>query len=247
MDTRRNLPRLPRRWLAALAAGALALALGLTFFRLPRSRPAVPAASPVVQVTRFDSGARQSLLQEQAVFFDPTPLFLPTLWNASQRELPGAVQRKPDEIFGTFPAKLSFNEDRLVLQLGPVLTLPAGPRDVLARNNRDPFFTFGREAVPLPELSARGAYVEVRSAGTGELILTEELTSAAPPRTDWGSGLQPPEYMAAVDRAGLVGPPVLTTGSGSDEVDGYFRDYLARNFRVGERLAPGFYRVVIGP
>jgi hypothetical protein len=243
----RNIPRLSRRWLAALAAGALALALGLTFFRLPRPRSAAPVAPPVVQVTRFEAGARQSLLQNQAVFFDPTPLFLPTPWNASQRELPGTVQRKPDEIFGTFPAKLSFNEDRLVLKLGPVLALPAGPRDVLARDNRDPFFTFGREDVPLPVLAPRAAYVEVRSTGTGELLLEEELTSTAPLRIDWDSSLQPPEYMAAVDRAGLIGPPVLTTGSGSDEVDAYFRDYLARNFRVGERMPPGFYRIVIGP
>jgi hypothetical protein len=55
------------------------------------------------------------------------------------------------------------------------------------------------------------------------------------------------EFVAAVDPAGLVGPLVPTVRSGVEEVDNFFQNYLARTLRVGERLAPGFYRICVGP
>ena len=32
-----------------------------------------------------------------------------------------------------------------------------------------------------------------------------------------------------------------------DAVDAYFERYLTDTFRVGDRLAPGFYRIRVGP
>jgi hypothetical protein len=249
MSAARKVAGLTLHWWVALAAGVAVVVPALMLFRLPHGQPAadMPAA-PSVQLTSFAANAGQSLLQQQAEFFDPTPLFLPTSRNSSQRELPASVQRHPGEIANVYASpKLSFNEAALSLPLGPPVSLPTGPREILARDGRDPFFTFGREDVALPTLKPRGAHAEVRVEKTGELVLDQDLTSANPPRTDWAGGLQPLEYIAAIDRAGLIGPLVLTMGSGSDEVDAYFRDYLARDFRVGERLAPGFYRVLVGP
>jgi hypothetical protein len=57
----------------------------------------------------------------------------------------------------------------------------------------------------------------------------------------------PMEFVAAVDAAGLVGPLVPTARSGVDEIDAYFGHYLADTLRVGQRLSPGFYRIVVGP
>jgi len=44
---------------------------------------------------------------------------------------------------------------------------------------------------------------------------------------------------------GLVGLPSVSLSSGAEAIDAFFRDFLVRQFRIGERLAPGFYRVVI--
>ena len=60
---------------------------------------------------------------------------------------------------------------------------------------------------------------------------------------DW----QPAEFLIAVTPAGLLGRPVETVSSDVEDVDVFFRDYLARTLRLGERLPPGFYRVVVGP
>jgi hypothetical protein len=57
----------------------------------------------------------------------------------------------------------------------------------------------------------------------------------------------PLEFLATVEAAGLVAPLTLTGRSGVDEVDAFFRNYLVRTFRLGERLPPGFYRITVSP
>ena len=82
---------------------------------------------------------------------------------------------------------------------------------------------------------------------TGRVELTAQNLGddAKPPANnrDW----QPVEFLFAINAAGSVGRPMVTTSSQVPEVDAYFRDYLAKSFHLGERLAPGFYRVVVGP
>jgi hypothetical protein len=59
------------------------------------------------------------------------------------------------------------------------------------------------------------------------------------------------EFLILVSNAGIVGEPVLMTGSRweevDEEVDAFFRSYLVKTFRLGERLSPGRYRVLVGP
>jgi hypothetical protein len=73
--------------------------------------------------------------------------------------------------------------------------------------------------------------------------LAQAITGAPPGKGGWA----PVEFVARVDAAGLVGPLVVTERSGLEEVDVFFANYLARTLRVGERLAPGFYRICVGP
>jgi hypothetical protein len=54
------------------------------------------------------------------------------------------------------------------------------------------------------------------------------------------------EFLVVISSAGLVGEPVMTTGSEEEDVDSFFRDYLIRSYRLGERLRPGRYRVWVG-
>ena len=79
--------------------------------------------------------------------------------------------------------------------------------------------------------------------GCGAGLLAEPLADANPPAGDW----QPMEFLVAVDPMGLVGPPTLTESSRVAAVDGYFQNYLVKTLHAGQRLAPGFYRICIGP
>jgi hypothetical protein len=176
------------------------------------------------------------------MLMDPTPLFLPTEFNSSRIDY---VPREPGGAFAGFPFKMTFSDSELELDLPPATAVPATPAEALAGDPPGaPFIGFGRADPVVEPLSPRAAYVEIVDAGTGRSVLEMPLADARPPGdAPW----RPMEFIAAVDPSGLVGPLVPTSRSGADDVDTYFGRYLADTLRVGQRLAPGFYRIIVGP
>ena len=192
---------------------------------------------------RIGQGAGDSILEEQAEYFDPTPLFLPTNKNFQQGELPGRVVKQPGQVFREFEPKLNFALSALpdygVINESNNNSLG----EVLARGNDAPFAGFGEIDRSGQALAARGGYIEVKALKNGTLSLAETLNDVALPQVDY----VPVEFMVAVASAGLIGEPVMIATSGKDEVDGKLRDYLVNVYRIGERLAPGRYIVLVGP
>jgi hypothetical protein len=183
---------------------------------------------------------------------DLTPLFLPTSRNAT---VPPPRPREPGKAFLDQEAiRLSFSETAWNFERDwpPAVTLngralrDVGPIDVLEGIvPSEALPGVGRSDEELAPLPPRAGFVEVVSARTGERVLAASLDAAVRPPEDrlWA----PVEYLAAVAPAGLAVPLAVITRSGVDEVDSFFRDYLARSFRIGERLPPGFYRVTVAP
>ena len=234
-------------WVVGLTVVFAVAAATLIFRPLGQeARAGKPIAAPKVSIEHLDEGMGDPLLRERATMFDPTPLFLPTEWNTSQRPLPAAVQRQPGQVFGTFAPRLTYNAAELALSVGPERSLPASPVDLLKGPAHDPFLGFGSEDLPLTALTLRRGFVEVRKVGSGEVVYARDLGGEiAPPtaRLDW----QPAEFLVTVTVAGLLGQPADTASSDIEEVDVFLRDYLAKTLRLGERLPPGIYRVVVGP
>ena len=86
-------------WVAGLTVVFALLGLAVLFRPLADTGvPAPPAAAPRVSVVPL-RGRGFSLVRDQATFFDPTPLFLPTELNTNQGPLPAAVQRQPGQVF----------------------------------------------------------------------------------------------------------------------------------------------------
>lgn len=216
------------------------------------SRPTAAGRSHATAVELKKVTSENAPLSEETVMHDLTPLFLPTSRNASLRRLP---QREPGRTFWDNEAlKLGLAETgwNYGKDLRPVATInhrpvsEAGPIDALIAITPAPALAgFGRSELAVAELRPRGAFVEVVAAGTGRRVIGIALPVEARPPTDkvW----RPLEFMAAVEPAGLVAPLALTARSGVEEVDVYFQKYLARTFRVGERLLPGFYRITVAP
>lgn len=241
------------RW--AVAAGAAVGVVGLFAFLFRAPPPALPAgppggAGPIVKLMRPDG--TNAALDEETVLHDTTPLFLPTSRNATARK---AARREPGKTFldkETTRLEFSGPELDLVAGLPPVVTLngklpaKAGPVDALTADVPGQFLLgFGRVDEPSNPQPARGAYVEVVAMASGRRILAESLPVAAQP--DTAKPWQPMEFFASVDAAGLTRPLMVTEGSQVEEVDAYFRNFLGRTYRIGERLPPGFYRIVVGP
>jgi hypothetical protein len=204
-----------------------------------------PARSAVPRVSMAPPRS-DSWLHDQATFFDPTPLFLPTEWNTNQGPLPAAVQPRPGQVFPDFGAQLTYGRAELALPIAPTEPPPQDPLDLLKTRSLDPFLAFGRADVPIEPLAPRTAMLEIREVGTGRTVRVPNLAANVvlpDGRAEW----QPAEFLVCVTAEGLLGKPVETVSSNVEDVDVFLRDYLAGTLRLGERLAPGMYRVIVGP
>ena len=228
------------RWIFA-AGGALVAVVAISLlFRAPGG-PRVEILKPASTPGRV---TLKNLKPNEAVLTDPTPLFLPTEWNAGQNALPANTRREPGGSFQGYPAKLTFAETELKLDLPSAVVMPARPADALAADRTSQLFLGLGQGDRIPsQLVDRNAFIEILAATNGQRLLAQALADAKPPEGDW----QPMEFLVAVDPMGLVGPPTLTESSHVAAVDGYFQNYLVKTLHAGQRLAPGFYRVCIGP
>jgi hypothetical protein len=232
-------------WLVAAAAGGGVLCLAVALFRLPRpgvASPVPPAAGLRLGPAR--GGAGDPLFEEEASLRDPTPLFLPTEWNSSEKEI---REDKGEAAFAPYEPKPVFNPDKLGLNLPPVVAVPAGPAEALEQNPPGhPFLGMGREEDRVPALAPRSVFVAITVVGNGTRVFSQPVAGLASGLADFPPGEGAWEFLAAVDAAGLVGPLVETVRSGTP-ADDYFVDYLTETLRVGLRLSPGFYRISVGP
>lgn len=230
-----------RHWATAVVVSLLLGGSIVALFRVPDSRLVMGSSQlPPRAVTLV--GETDRAVNDEAVLLDPTPLFLPTKWNASQREVASP------EIGGRFQGfdapKFSFSEAEIKLGLPSPVKVPVGPSEaVSADGSLAAFVGFGRPPTPSVELAARGAYFEIVRAANGKRVIAQSIVERPPVKGAW----QPMEFLVGVDAAGLVGPMAVTVRSGLEEVDVFLANQLTRILRIGERLEPGFYRIFVGP
>ncbi len=211
-----------------------------------RERTAVvpgPAPAQPEAFLHVGGSSDGNLLREQAIYSDPTPLFFPTPQNFGQDRVVAALQRQPGEGFRNFEPNYHFPEQKLAaygLDAEAALTRPV---EVLGRGDLAPFAGFGEVDREVAALAVRRGFLEIKSLMSGELIHAGTLAEVALPRSDFA----PLEFLVAVVPGGLVGEPLLTVSSGSEQVDNFVRDYLVKTLRIGALLEPGKYAVSVGP
>ncbi len=251
--------------LAAIALGGLVLVLSRVVqikgpAQAASDRPGAGGAEPAggnaapLGISRIDGGREQgTALEEQAVLFDPTPLFLPTVRNASQADIGMAVRREPGDSFRPFPPRLVYSDSVFAVAFPDSLAAPSDPVAALETGRTaNPYVPLGRIERELAPLGGRLAFVEVIKAASGEKVLDLPLgVESIPAGGDFGmlrsENWRPMELLASLDRAGFTGAPVIVQGSGSDRVDKIVREMLIRQLHLGQRLQIGFYMFRVGP
>ena len=235
-----------RIWLIAGLGGVLLMILLLSLFGVP-SAPNVntqfPAeAAPPAAVALVWNG--NELLKEAVSLRDPTPLFLPTRWNASEDALAMNAPREPGGSFQDYAPFFTFPETDLKLNFLPDAKIPDRPADAFVMDKTNgQLLGFGQTDLAIEPLRTRGGIIQVVAAIDGQIMQESIIEQQPPEQGMW----QPLEFLVAVDRAGVVRPPVLTESSRIAAVDQFFQEFLIKRLHIGERLAPGFYRVSIGP
>jgi len=237
-------------WIAIAVAVVLVVLVVLAIARVRLPKP-LAATTPVsklasVAIARADNEGASAALLQQVALYDPMPLFLPTEKNSSDPALPAQLRREPGNVFKTISPQLTFREYEMNIELPAPVAVPKDPLGALSTGETtNPFFTFGRINYPYSPLAKRLAFVEVLQAKSGRTVLATPLNAGPEnilPAVEW----QPLEMMVAVEATGLIGAPMVTSGSGIEEVDDYFRAFVAKQFRLGARLPPGFYMLRIG-
>ena len=236
--------KLVRRLAMGLGLGFAALAGGLYWSaRLPEQlAPAPGSAQPFVRLVNIGEGSASRALAERAMLLDPTPLFLPTLRNYGQDGLPAAINRQPSRAFGDYEAKYLFPDKELSSFSKIDAGAPASLADVLTLGNEVPFAGLGEQA--------RGAVMDIVGVGrceikslSGNMIRNFAIeTWPKMARTDFA----PVEFLLSVGRDGMIGEPIMTRGTGWDDVDATLRRLVRSGLGLGVRLAPGQYWVSIG-
>lgn len=212
-----------------------------------RSRPvsagdAFKVRQPFVQLAGVGTDVGDQLLREKAELMDPTPLFFPTEWNYGYQPLDESSLKHPGEFFGSFLPKPTIDEQKIASYGAEAPIVPEKLADVLVQGNEAPFAGIGQVDGRQASLPIRAGFLEVGDLKSGESIISQSLSGLLLPRTDF----DPVEFIVVVGPGGLIGEPFLMSGSGWEEVDTFFRTYLVKSYRLGERLRPGRYRVVLG-
>lgn len=235
-----------RLWVPAGAGAGLVIATTLLLFRSPQVPTKPPAAERSTQITKVELAPKgDTLLREEAELKDPTPLFLPTRWNAGDDALMMNAPREPGGSFQDYPPELTFGESQLKLEIPAHYEPLTSPVDTFALEETNRALPgFGRTDAAVVQLPPRQGFIEVSSAGTGQVMIRQPILDEKP-TTDvpW----QPLEFVIAIDVAGVVGPPALTESSRVPAIDSFFREYVVKRLHIGQRLEPGFYRISIGP
>jgi hypothetical protein len=234
-------------WLYVGLGMCLLVGGGVALIRFPRSseiNPSAKATNNYVGLGRLNPTDSDDVTREDAMLRDPTPLFLPTEWNAGNLVRPPSLAMGPDTRFQNFPPKLTQPETGLRMAFEPMVTLPLSPAEGLRIGERlDPYGAIGRTDQVIRAIDERFGFVEVIRANDGQQVIAKALTSM-PGRTppEW----QPMELLVGISARGLEALTVISS-SGIEEWDQFIAAFLKSTLRLGERLPPGFYRVSVGP
>lgn len=242
------------RWLVSLVGGIVTLGAVVALFR-----PAQPVvtfgssglkpAKPLVQMARATDS--DLVLKAETQIRDLRPLFLPTEFNVSlpepKREAGRTFLDKETMKFGFLEAELNIGRELpAVITLNDKTMESVTAKEFLdAEGVEAPLSGWGRGPVTLAPAPVSGGMLDVVSSATGHRVFARALPLEARPASNkpWS----PLEMMATIDAAGLSAPLVITSSSGVEEIDAHYRNFLVRQYRIGERLPPGFYQIVVAP
>jgi hypothetical protein len=193
-------------------------------------------------ITLEKNNATAEMTRDQSMLMDSAPLFLPTRWSTSGTRHVEYTDSQSD-MFESFSPEITLNADRMK---PPATDVPVDKNAVSAKVDAHSTFLIGRsgDASGKQVMNARSAFYEVHAAQDGKLIMTGTIQNPIPEAGDllW----QPAEFWVRVVQEGVMGSPLLTSGSGNDSLDAALRNIVSSEKKIA-LLPPGYYRVVIGP
>lgn len=245
-------------WLqnAILSTAVIGAALWLVDLRGPGERVdplvAPPAGGGVTLTGATESAAGRASMANLSLN-DPTPLFLPTVYNSGRVEPAMTAERSPGTTFGEIDAKWVFPEVGNRLSVPDVVQIQPQALSVIERlAPRVVLQELGRGALRPDPLPTRTALLEVQEVQSGRVVYRDDLTLEGGTQVV----LSPMELMVVVDRTGIVslrgGLEVTAGGGGLPTMGAQPADLdavqnLLQSAMIGTRISAGIYRILLGP
>jgi len=202
-----------RLWGAAIVVAALALLLlvGLLSVNsesscagdaadasvLPASKSPATQGIGLQPIKAQQAHSEGDLVAGEALFFDPSPLFLPTRWNAGAGGMPEVLFQEAEELFEDYAPKLRFAREGIGTGLlgnaasaaTSAAVSAAARASELVFSDEDSFglSVIGRREEELARLPERGARLEVVATSANGLASTSALARAATDALAWSA------------------------------------------------------------
>ena len=173
-------------WLFSTGGSLVVILLLVSLFRVPVSTPG-PAnrSSANAVLPRVELAAHEDeLLIEEMALRDPTPLFLPTVWNAAEDALAMNAPREPGGSFQDYAPFYTFDVNRVEHQVPEhVERVRRDLPDALALDSASRLlFGFGQIDGTIEPLQPRRGFLEVVSASDGQILMRQPLIEGSSDR-----------------------------------------------------------------
>jgi len=194
-----------RLWGAAVAVALLALLLLIGLLSVnseggsagdaadasgaPASKPQAAQGIGLQPIKAQQAHSEGDLVAGEALFFDPSPLFLPTRWNAGAGGMPETLFQEAEELFEDYAPKLRFAREGIGIGLlgnadsavTSAVASASARASELVFSDEDSFglSVIGRREEELARLPERGARLEVVATNANGLAATGALAEAA--------------------------------------------------------------------
>jgi len=240
-------------WWVFTTLAVLLVGLVLTSLRLPREElaPDTGRATPRGLELNLRPAAPAAGVgwREEMALLDPTPLFLPTPWNSGGAARLVSSPRESGLMLEDFAPWWAFPARRATVSFEMPVEVPASPGAALASGREaraGEALALMRADLTARPLDARSGWIEVAETGSGEVRFAGPLRLApgVSPRGDLWRAV---DFLVAINRHGLVSQPTALNSSGSEFMDSILPGALARDPRMSTGLAPGRYRITVGP
>jgi hypothetical protein len=184
-------------------------------------------------------------LRGELTLKDPTPLFLPTIWNSGQVDRTMTTERSSGASFGQIEAKWVFPDDENRLVLPDGVAVPESAITTIDQiEERLSGGELARRDVSARPLEKRTGYLEVIAVETGETVYSRVLRSGG----DEGETIEVPvETILAINQSGFWLRPTVAEVAEGGAVEFDRVNLLLRETRLETVLEPGFYRILLGP
>jgi len=218
------------------------------FFFLGFSFPNTPNNISIGQkafVSFYDlnGGNQNEILNDQALFFDTKPIFLPTKWNANEKQILNKVD--DSSLFQDLLPETTLYPYKTLSQINYPELSTLLSLDILNKKLIHPFEGMNQDRPVFSSTHIPKAHIIIKNFNKSDIIEAYEINheNTLLQEIFWA----PLEFLATIDESGLIMPLLISQSSGVEDIDNFFKNFVSTPLLKLTHLPIGYYKIAINP